>query len=75
MVTIAKRPSREKPPRLRWVHGAPGREMFDRQARKRLGISGEEFLRRWEAGVYNDLADDPDHPEIRRLVMLTPFAR
>jgi hypothetical protein len=29
-----------------------GRELFDRQARLRLGMSGEEFLRAWDAGEF-----------------------
>jgi hypothetical protein len=52
-----------------------GRAFFEEQARKLLGISGEEFLRRWEAGEYDELADDPEHPEILRLATLIPFAR
>jgi hypothetical protein len=52
-----------------------GRELFDYQARKLLGISGEEFLRRWDAGEYCGLADDMDHPEIMHLAMLRSFGR
>lgn len=52
-----------------------GREIFDRQARKALGISGAEFLRRWDAGDYRRVADDADGRKVRRLAMLMPFAR
>jgi hypothetical protein len=38
-------------------------------------MSGEEFLRRWDAGDFVDRVDDPDHPEIMRLAMLIPFGR
>ena len=34
-----------------------------------------EFLRRWDAGEYAAVVDDPKHPAIRRLVALIPFAR
>lgn len=34
-------------------------DFFDEQARARLGMSGEEFLRRLDAGEYNDILDDP----------------
>lgn len=32
---------------------------FDAKARQLLGISGEEFLRRLDAGEYDDVLDDP----------------
>ena len=48
-----------------------GREMFGRAARGTLGISGEEFLARWDAGDYAD-ADDP---AVTPVAMLIPFAR
>jgi len=47
------------------------RELFDQAARYYLGISGEEFIRAWEAGEYDD---DPDRPEVMNVVMLLPFA-
>jgi hypothetical protein len=49
-----------------------GRELLDRAARRYLGISGDEFLERWERGDYDD---DPDRPEVMRLAMLIPFGR
>ena len=33
------------------------RELFDNRARMELGISGEEFLRRWDAGEYIPVPD------------------
>lgn len=50
---------------------AEGWAMLDRAAREVLGISGEEFLAKWDAGDY-EAADDP---AITRLAMLIPFAR
>jgi hypothetical protein len=49
-----------------------GRAIFDQEARFRLGMSGEEFLRRWNAGEY---ADDPDRPDVMDLVMLLPLVQ
>jgi hypothetical protein len=46
--------------------------LFDEAARYYLGISGEEFVRAWEAGEYDD---NPDRPEVMNVVMLLPFAR
>jgi hypothetical protein len=52
-----------------------GLALFDQQARKTLGISGDEFLRRWDEGVYQPVPDTPEGRAIGRLAMLIPFAR
>ena len=52
-----------------------GRALFDAQARQLLNISGEEFLRRWDAGEYQDVADTPGQRHITRLAMLILFGR
>jgi hypothetical protein len=55
-----------------WLSDEEAVAFFDRNARALLGISGEEFLRRWDAGEFHDRFDvDPD---ITSLVMLMPFA-
>jgi hypothetical protein len=66
-----------EPPRteLRWVDEAEAHALFDQQARALLGISGVEFLRRWDAGEYKQQADDPAHPAVGYLVALLPLAR
>jgi hypothetical protein len=56
------------------LSASEGRAMFDRQAQRELGISGEEFLRRWDAGLYRPIPDTPEGRKIGRLVMLMPFA-
>ena len=43
---------------------------FDKQAKERLGISGEEFLRRWHAGEYDEIADEPGNADLIYLSML-----
>lgn len=48
-----------------------GRAFFDCEARERLGMSGDEFLRRWDAGEL----DWDDAPGISSVAMLIPFAR
>lgn len=48
-----------------------GKRLFDEAARRYMDLSGEEFLRRWDAGEWKD---DPDHYPVMRLVMLLPFA-
>lgn len=58
-------------PGVRVLTPEQGREMFDRQARLRLGMSGEEFIRAWDAGEFGG-RDDSD---LMGLAMLLPFAR
>jgi hypothetical protein len=46
-----------------------GRALLDRQARRYLGMSGEEFTRSWERGEL-----DPDgDANVARVAMLLPF--
>ncbi len=47
---------------------------FDRRARELLGMSGDEFLRRWDAGEFRAPPDAPEDRKLNRLVMLIPFA-
>jgi len=43
-------------------------EIFDEQAHATLGISGEEFARNWDNGVYRDSTDN----RLMKLVILRP---
>lgn len=47
----------------------------DDQARHLMGLSGAEFLRRWEAGEYADIVDTPGHLHITHLAVLMPLAK
>ena len=49
--------------------------LFDRGARTLLQISGEEFLRRWDAGEYQPVPDTAEGRKVGELVMMLPFAR
>ena len=51
------------------------RALFDRRARQLLHISGEEFLRRWDAGEYRPVPDNAEGRKVGELVMMLPFAR
>lgn len=85
MVAITEgRRVRRRRPRAVWrdairgVHVATereGRDLFDYQARKQLGISGSEFLARWDAGEYRRGGDAVEARKVERLAMLIPFAR
>jgi hypothetical protein len=49
-----------------------GRRLLDCEARRILGISGEEFIRAWDEGKFDE---DPDQPGLMHVAMLLPFAR
>ena len=51
------------------------RRAFDAETRRLVGMSGDEFIRRWDAGEFGALADDAEHPEVMRLALLIPFGR
>jgi hypothetical protein len=52
-----------------------GRRLFDEAARELVGMSGEEFIRRFDAGEYADMPDDLAHRHIIDLALLIPFGR
>lgn len=60
---------------IKWLTEEEGHRLFDNKAQQLLGVSGNEFLRRWDAGEYDAVADDPDHHEIMQLAALIPFGR
>jgi hypothetical protein len=49
-----------------------GLALLDREARRYLQISAEEFIRAWEAGEFDE---DPDRPNVMYVAMLLPFAQ
>jgi hypothetical protein len=48
---------------------------FEKQARELLGISGEDFLRRFDAGEYANIPDDAGDADIVYLATLRYFGR
>lgn len=65
----------ETRPGVRYLSPEEGRAQFNAAARKLLGISGEEFIRRWDSGEYDDIADTEGKRHIMRLALLIPIAR
>lgn len=51
------------------------RAFFEAEVQRAMGISGEEFLRRLDAGEYNEIYDDPEYRHIGRLEMLSSVVR
>ncbi|WP_159039133.1 hypothetical protein [Streptomyces sp. JHA19] len=54
------------------VDYSEGAEILDRVARRKLGISGEEFVRRWDSGEY---AGAEENVKAQEVADLLPFAR
>jgi hypothetical protein len=74
IMATAERRAREVMP-IRFLSPEEGRALFDQRAQELLGMSGEEFLGRCDAGEFDCIFDDPEHPEILDLYMPTTFAR
>lgn len=54
----------------------PGKSqaLFDRRARSLFGVSGAEFIRRYEAGEIDENDETLDHSAVVEMAMLLPFA-
>lgn len=52
-----------------------GKAEFDAAVRKYMGMSGEEFICRWESGEYDEIYDKAGHRHIGFLAGLIPLAR
>lgn len=53
---------------LEYIDAEESWRIFDEQAQAILGISGEEFARRWDDGEYMDSTDN----RLMKLVILRP---
>jgi hypothetical protein len=60
---------------VRWLTDEEAHALFDAEARKVMGMSGEEFLRRYDAGEFDDMPDDIEHLDYWSLVLSIPFGR
>ena len=65
------RTARAKNGRIRRINREEGRRLFNRLARRYMGMSGSEFIRKWDAGEFKD----PDRPDIMQVAMLLPLSR
>ena len=67
-------PQRSGEDEIRFLDDHEARAYFDAQTRELVGMSGDEFIRRLDAGEYAGEIDDPRRPELSFLVSLRPFA-
>jgi hypothetical protein len=68
-VTVNPKSKPVKKPGIDYISKEEVMQILDRQARKYLGMSGEEFVRRYRSGETSEL----DHSDVTRLSMLIPF--
>lgn len=69
--TVADTVAQERVP-VHELDRQEGRALIDENARHYLGISGEEFLRRWKAGEY---ANPDADANVMLVASLLPFVR
>ena len=62
-------------PSVVWLPPEEARRQFDEMARERVGMSGDEFIRRLDAGEFLDLPDDFEHSAYAELTILSSFGR
>ena len=60
---------------VRCLDDDEARQQFDRQAQRLMGISGDELLRRYDAGEFDDLQDDRQQDAVMKLAMLADLVR
>lgn len=60
---------------IRFLIEEESREYFDRQARRLLGIGGDEYLRRYDAGEYNRPLEDRELRGVMKLRKMENFVR
>jgi len=70
-----QRPHSEEPPEIYEPTYEEGMAMLDAEAHRTLGISGEEFLRRFDAGEYQGIEEDEVGRAVVNLIFTIPFAR
>ncbi len=62
-------------PPMIWLTPIEAHAQFDQRAREMVGMSGEEFLRRLDAGEYADIPDDREHRAFIELGIMSGLGR
>lgn len=58
-----------------WMTREENLAEIDRMARARLDMGGEEFLRRLDAGEWDEVIDDPEYRDVLYLAMVADSFR
>lgn len=65
----------ESPEGVTYLTGDAALAFFQSEIQRLLGISGAEFLQRYDAGEYKDLEDIPENRNYLRASFLIHFGR
>lgn len=65
----------EAPEGVTYLTGQAARAFFDQEVRRLVGISGDEFIRRYDAGEYAEIEDIPENWNIFEAAFLIGFGR
>ena len=65
----------ENPEGVTYLTGPAALEFFEREIQRLMGMSGEEFILRYDAGEYRTLEDIPENWNVLRASFLIPFGR
>ena len=60
---------------IRFLDDDESHQLFDRETRRLMNMSGEELIRKYDAGEFDAEMDGPNHRALVKLVMLLPFGR
>jgi hypothetical protein len=60
---------------IRFLDDDEARELFDREAHRLMGISGDEFPRRYDAGEYDGPLDDRETDRVMLMLMSLDLVR
>ena len=60
---------------VRFLDDDEARDLFDRDPRRLMGMSGDELLRRYDAGEYNRPLEDPEEENIMLMLMSLDLVR
>lgn len=60
---------------IHWLTDEEAHAIFDAEARRLMGMCGQEFLRRYDAGEFDDVHADGENIKFTSLEMLISFGR
>ena len=75
MTTTTRKAKTEPTDIPRYVTPEEGRAIFERQVRKTMNMGAEEFIQRWEAGEFDEIADKAGLRHIIELALMIPLWR
>ena len=61
--------------RIKWLSDEEAHAIFDREARRVMGMSGPEFLQRYDAGEFAHAHEDGENLALMSLEFLIPWGR